>query len=420
MKKQLVLLTMTLLSLPTIAYNYYDVKYDGIYYVFDAYKQAGVTYYNYNDYSGDVVIPKAIYPEGNYYPVRFIGDYAFKSCKDLTSVTFRGSIESIGNYAFQDCVGLQSFPMPTTISALGDYAFYGCSNITSFFIPYTLQSIGSFAFLGCGGLTSIIVDSTNPVYDSRQDCNAIIKTETNELITGCNTTVIPETVTSIASGAFNHCSLMTDIIIPNSVTIINGGAFAFCSSLSSVSIGRGVETIGDRAFRDCTSLTDVYCHAENVPTTHAQAFENVNVSEITLHVPEASVEKYSNASPWKNFKEIIAIKNTDPGIKKCATPTITTVNGKVSFECETEGVTFKSSYTFNTGNTDADSKEIILAGTTTCQVSVYAMKEGYENSDVATANVEIAWGKKGDTNGDGEVNVGDLVTTTNIIMGKDE
>ena len=53
MKKQLLLLVMMLLSLPTIAYNYYDVKYDGIYYVFDAYLQAGVTYYNYNDYNNN-------------------------------------------------------------------------------------------------------------------------------------------------------------------------------------------------------------------------------------------------------------------------------------------------------------------------------------------------------------------------------
>jgi hypothetical protein len=82
-------------------------------------------------------------------------------------------------------------------------------------------------------------------------------------------------------------------------------------------------------------------------------------------------------------------------------------------------VTFKWNYQFDAGNAEGNGAKAILGGTTNCTVSVYATKDGCEDSDVATANVEVAWGKKGDANADGVVNVADLVTTTNIIMGKD-
>ena len=111
---------------------------------------------------------------------------------------------------------------------------------------------------------------------------------------------------------------------------------------------------------------------------------------------------------------------TEPVTTKCATPTIKIVDGKLKFTCGTEGVTFKTTYNIVGSADNVDGDEVILGGTATCQVSVYATKDGYEDSDVATADVEISWGKKGDVNADGEVNVADLVTTTNIIMGKDK
>lgn len=111
---------------------------------------------------------------------------------------------------------------------------------------------------------------------------------------------------------------------------------------------------------------------------------------------------------------------TEPVTTKCATPTIKIVDGKLKFTCGTEGVTFKTTYNIVGSADNVDGDEVILGGTATCQVSVYATKDGYEDSDVATADVEISWGKKGDVTGDGEVNVSDLVTTTNIIMGKDK
>ena len=159
----------------------------------------------------------------------------------------------------------------------------------------------------------------------------------------------------------------------------------------------------------------MFCYAENVPTAGINAFNESNIAKATLHVPSGSVSAYQFSVVWSDFKNIIALTDSDPDPNpkiKCATPTVTLVAGKLTFSCETAGAVCHYEITRS-----GDGNTVALSSTSDYVVSVWATKDGYSDSDVATTTINM---KQGDTNGDGVVNVADLVTTTNIIMGKDE
>ena len=280
-----------------------------------------------NEPTDQLIIPKSVTYDGISYPVTSIGEDAFYDCSGLTSVT-----------------------IPNSVASIGDEAFYSCSGLTSVTIPNSITSIGNHVFCECSGLTSIKVESGNSVYDSRENCNAIIETATNILISGCNNTIIPNSVTSIGDFAFSDCSGLTSITIPISVTSIGKGAFSGCSGLTSVTIPNSVTSIGEEAFSDCSSLTsitigysvtsignyafcdcsgltsvtignsvtyigegafydctgltriDAYPNPEKV-TTGTDAFSGMP-KDGTLHVLPKYLSAYRTASQWKDFTNI--------------------------------------------------------------------------------------------------------------------
>ena len=184
-----------------------------------------------------------------------IGNWAFGECSGLTSITIPNGITIIGNGAFGRCSGLTSITIPNSVKSIGDFAFSECSSLTSFTLPNSVTSIGETILGSCTDLSSISVETGNPKYDSRDNCNGIIETETNTLIAGCQNTLIPDNVTSLGNGAFYSCKNLTSITIPNSVTTIGASAFYDCSKLASVNMSNSVTTIGASAFNSCSSLT---------------------------------------------------------------------------------------------------------------------------------------------------------------------
>ena len=205
-------------------------------------------------------LTSVIIPEG----VTNIGANAFYNCNSLTSATIPKSVTSIGFLAFGYCGGLTSIVVdkenkyydsrnncnaiietssntlvrgckntiiPDSVTSVKWGAFCGCSGLTSITIPAGVTRIEEAAFEGCSGLTSIVVDKENKYYDSRNNCNAIIATESNTLVYGCKNTTIPASVTRLGDYAFAGCSGLTSITIPQSVTSIGECAFSNCHDL---------------------------------------------------------------------------------------------------------------------------------------------------------------------------------------------
>ena len=163
------------------------------------------------------------------------------------------SVKKIGENAFKSC-RFASIIIPEGVTSIGSEAF-AFNSLSSIFIPKSVKAIATDAFAYCSQLTSIRVDKGNKVYDSRNNCNAIIETETNTLISGCSSTIIPKDITKIGDYAFSNVDKLETIIIPESVTSIGNEAFFGCGSLTNITIPKNVTEIGNGAFEYCRELT---------------------------------------------------------------------------------------------------------------------------------------------------------------------
>ena len=303
----------------------------------------------------DLVIPNS---------VTSIGEAAFRGCSGLTSVTIPNSVASIGSYAFDGCSGLTSVTIPNSVTSIGNGAFYYCSGLTSVTIGNSVKSIGDCAFSGCSKLTSITIpNSVKSIgYGAFWDCS------------GLTFVTIPNSVTSIGYNAFRECSGLTSVTIPNSVTSIGESAFYGCSGLTSVTIGSGVENISNSAFASCSELADVYCYAENVPSTSSDAFKDSYVDYATLYVPEASVAAYKATAPWSGFGTLKALNASADAVDMNSSditinlisavtynglaqiPTVTVKYGNTTL---TEGTDYTVSYS---DNTNAGTATVTITG----------------------------------------------------------
>lgn len=206
--------------------------------------------------------------------------------------------------------------IPSNIISFGDFTFWGCSGLNSLTIHKDVTNIGNNVFRECSGLGSIVVEEGNAMYDSRNDCNALVLSGSNTILLGCKNTVIPNSITKIGDFSFEKTDI-TSIIIPNSVTEIGILAFSDCSKLNTVIIGQGINTIWSKAFEDCSKLQDFYIYSETISNkykyyVHSDIFVGSNVSNATLHVLAPYINEYKSASPWNQFGNIVALTEEDP------------------------------------------------------------------------------------------------------------
>ncbi len=220
--------------------------------------------------------------------------------------------------------------------------------------------------------------------------------------------IIPNSVKFIGYGAFKYCRGLTSINIPNSVTSIHSWAFGNCENLSSVTIPNSVTYIGENAFSYCDNLTCVKVGWTTPYYSNRDIFDSsFNYAAATLYVPSGTKDAYTAASLWRDFGTILEYS-------KCAMPTISVIDGKLHFECETPDAQFTCGYTFD-GSTAGEDTGNDIPISSSYNVWVVAKKSGFDDSDMVTKKID-ARGLQGDVNRDGKVSISDAVGVVNTIL----
>ena len=259
-----------------------------------------------------------------------IGDYAFYNCSGLTSLTLPSSVTSIGEFAFRYCSGLTSLTIPSGVTSIGMSAFEYCSSLTSLTLPSSVNEIGIYAFHGCSGLTSLPLPSSvtssirDYIFDGLKECNYFIDSDLETYLAhthdwkyipvdeikyyhnGQELTKleIPSGVDKIGSYSFYKGVNLTSLTIPSSVTSIDRSAFEGCSGLTSLTLPSSVTAIGGSAFEGCSGLTSIYVSWESPLSIASSTFKDANTEKCILYVPKGTYDDYW-LSNWGIFANIV-------------------------------------------------------------------------------------------------------------------
>lgn len=276
-----------------------------------------------------------------------IGRYAFLGCVSLNEVSETEQLQYIGGDAFlgtpwieahkdkplyigKVLYSFKNVPMNTTINvkegtkciANNDFNDQTSISLVGISIPSSVDYIERNPFEYCYYLKQIDVDPDNSVYDSREDCNAIIDKATSTLVVASNSTYIPNSVKHIGGHAFGSLRIKR-LVIPDGVETI--GARAVDCNLDTLIIGRGVVKIDEQAFAFNPNMSTIISCIENPMSINSNVFyssyseDSLSIyNTATLYVPIGSKVKYESTDGWNKFKNIVEVEVSGINfIKKC-------------------------------------------------------------------------------------------------------
>lgn len=281
-----------------------------------------VTHYNIFESESTLAFPLTAevnvqtYVDGEDFTVTEIYSDAFKDNLLIEKVTVPSKIAIIGGQAFVGCINLQEVIIEEGVSKICGGAFGNCESLKRVTIPASVNSFNgnSNPFDGCTSLENIVVSAENEVFDSRENCNALIETATNILFAGCKSTIIPQGVTTIKGDSFEGITGLKEVVIPTTMTEIGDLAFYNCKGLTSITIPNSVTRIGICAFERCENLTKLVlpnsitelanCCFQGMPSNLEVVLEgktppaidtSLNHSTLIIYVPDDAVDTFKEA-----------------------------------------------------------------------------------------------------------------------------
>ena len=289
--------------------------------------------FNYTSLTGSVLLPEGLKSVSGFSGTKITNvqfpstleeiEYeAFSDCGSLmVEISFPESLRIIGRGAFSYSAIKGNLSLPHNLEEIRDYAFRGCSNLTgSLVIPNKIKVLPDEAFHGCGFTGTLTLPEGLSEIRSYAFQSTRFKGELNIpstvmtigycafAYTDFNGTLrLPSELVSLDYGAFAGCWRLSGIVeMPRSIVAIPSDLFSNCTGLEGVKLHKDVEVIGSYAFGNCYGIYSIVCEAKNPPTIEASSFNGVGKDNLTLEVPEASVNLYRNADNWNEFRRIAA------------------------------------------------------------------------------------------------------------------
>ena len=230
-------------------------------------------------------------------------EYEYKGGEIIVpqTVTYRGRTFRVTAFAGQAFKNeyISKINIPDGITHIADSAFIYCNQNGVITIPRSVEHIGVSVFFPMLYIDGIVVDAGNKFYDSRGGCNAIIETATNTLLAGCNSTVIPDGVTSIALDAFVGAKDLRHVTLPATLREIGEAAFVH-SGIREIEIPEGVTRLNRYTFQYCENLQSITLPQSLAVIGHA-ALSHCAFKELEIPGNVTTIEDY--AFDWNGYLE---------------------------------------------------------------------------------------------------------------------
>lgn len=225
--------------------------------------------------------------------INSIGRYAFSQCYRLKNVTIP-KVNQIGHGAFAQC-GSTRITLPEGLTDIGNYAFY-YSNIENMELPSTVVNLGSYCFYN-SQLSSISLPES--LKEIQYDTFAYSQLRNIDL----------SHVQHISYYAFDDCEQLSEVKFADGLTDIESYAFRGCTALTEIDLPATLKEIGNDAFEYCTNIKKVTSRAVIPPICIYPFLSGCDMTDVTLHVPSLSIDKYRPMEGWKTFYTILPMED---------------------------------------------------------------------------------------------------------------
>ena len=199
-----------------------------------------------NAFKNNTTLENVIIQERNGEGIEYIGDSAFRGCKNLKNINLPDTITYIGPSAFRSDGNLDNIKLPKNLKELYGLTFCGCSSLKNLELSETLEKLGTESLIGTAITTLKFSRNLKTIEGGALAISTLqeIDTSENNYFEFKNGGLYTKDLKTLVMALSN----ITSINIENSVETINGYAFYRCNKLSTINITENIQSIGSLSF----------------------------------------------------------------------------------------------------------------------------------------------------------------------------